>query len=338
MIEKKSPLLLEPFVADYLWGGSKLIKEWGKDPLKTKIAETWELSAYPNKESIVCSGPLSGKSISSLIKSHPAIFGSKIKDYLEFPLLIKMIDAEQNLSIQVHPSDYYATKYEGQLGKSEIWYIAEAYEGAAIYLGFNKKVSKEEIVERINNYTLLEILNKVPVKKGDVIVVKPGTVHALLRGLVVIEIQENSNLTYRLYDYGRRDSSGKERELHIDKALDVINTKKFDNSKINSSVILQKDSYDSVRLLDENEYFYAIEINMKQTMKIHCKNSFISLTLVEGEGEFSSGERINKGNTFLLSADTEYSIINTGNELNFKAIAVTLGKNMEEKIDVLFGN
>ncbi|MFA7663370.1 MAG: type I phosphomannose isomerase catalytic subunit [Clostridia bacterium] len=338
MTEKNLPLLLEPFIADYLWGGSKLITEWGKDQRKTKIAETWELSAFPNKESIVCSGPLIGKNLSSILKSDPAIFGNRIKDYSEFPLLIKIINAEQNLSIQVHPSDSYAKRYEGQLGKSEIWYIVEASEGAEIFLGFNKEVSKEEIVDRIKNSTLLDVLNRLPVKRGDVITVKPGTVHALLKGLLVIEIQENSNLTYRIFDYGRKDSFGKERELHIEKALEVINFEKYDNSKINSSVIIQDDSRNSLRVLDENEYFYAIEIIMTESMRVYCRDSFISLTLVEGEGKFSSGETIKKGNTFLLSADTEYNIRNIREEINFKAIAVTLGKNMEEKINVLFRN
>ena len=220
---KLKPLKLKPAVKDYIWGGTALKERWGKTSDTDTIAECWEFSLFPGSSSEVDEVLFKGFDLIKLYERYPAIFGKAAEKHKVFPILIKLIDANADLSVQVHPSDEYADKYEGgSLGKSEIWYIADAKEGASIYYGFSRDVSREEAEKSIKENTITSLLRKIPVKKGEFYYVPAGTVHALLAGVTVIEIQENSNLTYRVYDYDRRDKAGNPRELHVAKALEVM--------------------------------------------------------------------------------------------------------------------
>ena len=216
-----SPILLTPSGKDYLWGGNRLKTEYGKDIELTPLAETWECSVHPNGPSYAVSGEHKGMTLAEIIQMHPEYVGHKNN---QIPVLIKFIDAAKDLSVQVHPSDEYARKYEnGQNGKTEMWYVLEAKEGAKLVWGFEHKVTKEILEKDITDGTLQNDLHYVPVHKGDVFLIESGTVHAIGEGILLAEIQENSDLTYRLYDYNRRDKDGTLRELHFDKAVQVLN-------------------------------------------------------------------------------------------------------------------
>ena len=195
----RRPLLLSPAFKDYIWGGNRLKRDWGKRTDMTPLAESWELSCHEAGPSVIAGGAYAGA----------------------FPLLIKLIDAAGPLSVQVHPDDAYAREFEHSLGKSEMWLVLDASEGAGIYYGFKRETSLAEMRAAIENNTLTELLNWVPAKTGDCFFIPAGTVHAIGAGLMVAEVQQSSNLTYRVYDYGRVGADGRPRELHIDKALAV---------------------------------------------------------------------------------------------------------------------
>ena len=195
------PVLLKPAFKDYLWGGTRLRTEYGKDCGLDRIAESWELSAHKDGQSVVASGDLSGKTLTDYIDAcGKEILGSRGTAFEKFPILIKFIDAKQKLSVQVHPDDEYALANEGEYGKTEVWYVLSADEGAALYYGFNRKITKDEFLARISDNTVEDVLNRVEAKPGDVFFIKPGTGHAIGEGLLICEIQQNSNTTYRVYD------------------------------------------------------------------------------------------------------------------------------------------
>ena len=219
-------LKLKPSCKDYLWGGTKLRTEFGIKSEKETLAESWELSCHPDGPSYIANGEDAGKTLEEYIKIHgKEILGTDCEAFKQFPVLIKFIDAKKDLSIQVHPDNKYALKNEGQYGKTEMWYVVEAEEGASLYYGFSREVSEEEFEKRITDHTLTEVLNKVQIHKGDVLFIDPGTIHAIGAGCLIAEIQQNSNVTYRVYDYGRKGPDGKERELHVEKALDRKSTR-----------------------------------------------------------------------------------------------------------------
>jgi len=220
------PFLLSPAGKDYLWGGNRLNDAFSKNIDMSPLAETWECSTHPDGPSVVASGAEKGRLLSDILKEHPEYLGSHPRPRGELPILIKFIDAKQNLSVQVHPSDEYAAEHEnGQLGKTEMWYVLDAVKGASLVYGFYHDVDKEIIRAGIKDGTIDKYLQKVAVNKDDVFLIESGTVHAIGAGVLIAEIQENSNLTYRMYDYDRVDKSGKKRVLHIEKALDVANLK-----------------------------------------------------------------------------------------------------------------
>jgi len=219
-----SILKLKPGCKDYLWGGSKLIREYGKEYAGDVLAETWELSCHPDGPSVIDGGEYAGWTLAEYIeKKGKAVLGSSCSRLQDFPILIKLIDAKDNLSIQVHPDNQYALENEGQYGKTEMWYVLDAGEDAFLYYGFDKEISLEEFSGRIQEDTLTEVLHAVPVQKGDVLFIEAGTIHAIGKDILIAEIQQNSNVTYRVYDYGRTGKDGKKRELHIEKALAVTN-------------------------------------------------------------------------------------------------------------------
>ena len=206
---------------DYIWGGNRLREEYGKVSDADKIAESWELSCHKDGQSVIANGKDKGKMLSEYVAENKNALGTACDRFEYFPILIKLIDAKDNLSVQVHPDNDYAMRVEGEYGKTEMWYIVDCEEGSQLIYGFDKEISREEFADRIKNNTLLEVTNNVPVHKGDVFFIESGTLHAIGKGILIAEIQQNSNTTYRVYDYGRVGKDGKPRELHIEKAIDV---------------------------------------------------------------------------------------------------------------------
>ena len=223
---RTKPFLLTPAGKDYLWGGNRLKTEFNKEIDLVPLAETWECSTHPDGPSVIVTGTHAGKTLAELLKEHPEYLGKHPGTEGELPVLIKFIDAKKNLSVQVHPDDDYARKYEnGQLGKTEMWYVMDAAPDAQLVYGFNHDITKEQLRQSLKDGTVEKYLQKVKIQKDDVFFIEAGTVHAIGAGALIAEIQESSNLTYRLYDYNRVGKDGKLRELHIDKALAVANLK-----------------------------------------------------------------------------------------------------------------
>lgn len=218
------PLKLTPPIKDYLWGGTKLKTDFGFETEKEIAAEAWMLSAHKDGMNIVMNGEHKGKTINEVLDIWGKdALGKNAEKFSYFPILIKLIDAKQKLSVQVHPNDDYALAVEGEYGKTEMWYVVDCEEGAELVYGFKKDINSEEFERRIKDNTLLEVCNSVPVSKGDVFFIEAGTLHAIGEGILIAEVQQNSNTTYRVSDYGRLGADGKPRELHIDKALEVTN-------------------------------------------------------------------------------------------------------------------
>ena len=279
---------LFPEFKDNLWGGKKLIDRYGKDCEKEICAESWELSFHP-------AGPtkISGGKLLSEIAT-PDVLGANASIFENFPLMIKLIDARDNLSVQVHPSDDYALKHENSYGKTEMWYILEADEGAGIYLGFKKDVTEDEVFEAINKNSLTDLMNFFEVKAGDCYFIPSGTIHAIGTGCLIYEIQQNSNLTYRVYDYGRRDKDGNTRELHIEKALRVLNFEKYTPSSPDGD------------LLGISKYFTARKLLLSDSEMTFERDekSFRCVTITSGDG-FINGLSVSQGDSYFIPATEE---------------------------------
>lgn len=223
---KSKPFLLKPAGKDYLWGGSRLNDDFSKGIDLEPLAETWECSTHPDGPSSVASGEFCGRLLSDVLKERPEFLGTHPETKSELPILIKFIDAKKDLSVQVHPDDAYAfDKENGQKGKTEMWYVLDAAKDAQLIYGFTRDMNPDTLRRSLKTGVIERYLQKIPVHKDDVFFIEPGTVHAIGAGTLIAEIQENSNLTYRMYDYNRTDKNGNLRELHIDKAMDVVNTK-----------------------------------------------------------------------------------------------------------------
>ena len=275
---------LFPECKDYVWGGEKLKTEYGKQTDKTPCAESWELSFHKDGLTRLANGKTLAESVNE------GALGEKAKAFPFFPVLNKFIDAKENLSVQVHPSDDYALKNENSFGKTEMWYIVAAEQGAGIYLGFNRDVRKAEFESAIKENRLTELLNFYEVKAGESYFIPSGTIHAIGKGCLIYEIQQNSNLTYRVYDYGRVAQNGKPRELHIDKAIAVTALKKF------VPVCFESD------LLGQSEYFTVKRIKVAGRYALNTdKDSFACVTCVRGAGKLA-GQTVNKGDSFFVPA------------------------------------
>lgn len=220
----REPFLLKPCGKSYLWGGQKLNDDFAKQISLNPLAETWECATHPDGTSIVFSGAYRGQSLKDVLAAHPDYIGTHWKGKSGLPILVKLIDAKEQLSIQVHPDDCFAARYEnGQSGKVEFWYILDAADDSKIAYGLRKSCTKAELTDAVSRGTLPQLLQYISVKAGDLFYIPPGTIHSIGSGCVVAEVQQNSNLTYRLYDYQRRDVHGRRRELHLQKALSVAN-------------------------------------------------------------------------------------------------------------------
>lgn len=293
----KNVYKLVPEYKDYLWGGEKLKTDYGKQTDKTPCAESWELSLNPHGLTKV----EDGKTLAEVLT--PEKTGKNCEKFEFFPVLIKFIDAKQNLSVQVHPSDDYALKHENSYGKTESWYIVEAEEGAGIYCGFKRDTNKEEFLQSLASGEVENLLNFIPVKKGDCYFIPSGTVHAIGAGCLILEIQQNSDLTYRVYDYNRRGADGKLRELHVDKAVKVINFNKYEPKLFASG--------ENPRVITECDYFRSRELVLNGGFTEKNANSFTCVTVTDGSGEIN-GEKFIKGDSFFVCADTEYTLKGTG--------------------------
>lgn len=287
---------LTPAVKSYLWGGT-FFQKYGKSPETEIISELWELSVREGNSSIIASGPLKNRPLIEVLT--PKEIGPASKRFLFFPVLIKLIDAKENLSVQVHPSDDYALTHENSFGKSEMWYIISADDGAGLYVGLNNDYSQKEIETKLHNGTILETLNFFEVKPGDCFIINPGTIHAIGQGVRLIEIQQNSDLTYRLYDYGRVGKDGKPRELHIQKALKVLNYSQYHHQEVKGLI------------LANNQYFTVEHHHVDREMKIKNADSFVTFTFLSGEG--TANELTYKPfDTFFLPTGKEVKIKGQG--------------------------
>lgn len=232
LLNLNKPFLLKPCGKDYLWGGTRLNNDFSKGIPMDPLAETWECSTHPNGRCFIASGSFLGQSLADVLKRHPDFLGTGSKTDGELPILIKLIDARKDLSIQVHPDDDFAEKYEnGQLGKTELWYVLDAGKDASVICGLRHTVEKEELRRSIQDGSIEKYLQKVKAEKDDVFYIEAGMIHAIGADVLIAEIQENSDLTYRLYDYGRLDQNGESRKLDVDKALEAAVLRKSDEPK-----------------------------------------------------------------------------------------------------------
>ncbi len=294
---------LSPAFKDYLWGGTRLRDDFNKKCDYDKVAESWELSCHKDGPSTIATGKFKGLTLEEYIeKEGKKVLGTDCDKFENFPILIKLIDAKDNLSVQVHPDNEYAQRVEGEYGKTEMWYVVDCDEGAELLYGFKKEISKDEFASRIADNTLLDVVNSVPVHKGDVFFIEAGTLHGIGKGILIAEIQQNSNTTYRIYDYGRVGKDGKPRELHVDKAKDV--TTLAPAKKYPETPVEKFDGYTS-KLLSSCDYFttYAVDIDSKAVLEADEK-SFASLLILEGEGTVKGDEEVSftKGDSIFISA------------------------------------
>ena len=318
---------LEPAFKDNLWGGTKLRTVYGKKCDYDVIGESWELSAHPDGQSVIASGIFTGMYFGEFIEKYGHdVVGWKSSSLDRFPVLIKFIDAKKDLSIQIHPDDDYALEIENEFGKNEMWYVVDCEPGAFLYCGLKKDSSKEEIRERIENNTITDILNKIEVHKGDCVMVKAGTIHAIGAGILICEIQQNSNCTYRMYDYDRKDKFGNKRELHIDKAIDVVDVKKYkpfisDNKDVPEGAevlvsckyfecykyVLGSDAAKADHASDIEDNCYNIE-TVRNTGKVNISvdaMSFRSVIVIDGSGKIAVGNNTmdyKAGDSFFVTA------------------------------------
>jgi len=288
-------LKLNPVFKDYIWGGDKLKTLYHKKSDLSVVAESWELSTHKDGQCTIAEGPYEGKTLASYINE---------KGGEDLPILIKLIDAKDNLSVQVHPDDAYALKNEGDFGKTEMWYVLEAEEGAKLVYGFKEDITKEAFKKYIETNTLTEVLNAVEVKKGDVFFINPGIMHAIGKGIMIAEIQQSSNVTYRVYDYGRVGIDGKPRELHIDKAIEVTTLTKADKAKVAYS--LEKYEGYSKGILASCKYFTVELLDVAgEAEMVADDQSFHSLLILEGKVNITSDKdtmTANKGESIFIPA------------------------------------
>lgn len=289
---------LKPVFSHTIWGGTKLRTEFGYEEPGDDIGECWGIAAHPHGDCIVLNPEYHGVHLSELWKEHQELFGHFGGD--KYPLMTKIIDAKTDLSIQVHPDDTYAAKNEnGSLGKTECWYVLDAEEDASLVVGHNAK-DKDELVDMIDHGRWNEFLRQVPIKKNDFIQIDPGTVHAIKGGIVVLEPQQNSDITYRVYDYDRLQN-GKPRELHIEKSKDVITVPA---KSVEDSIYHDVDTEGCMELI-ASKYYKVWRLNIKHTYEwnVHA-NPFTQISVVEGTGTIH-GEEVKKGDHFIMSANED---------------------------------
>lgn len=293
------PLFLQSVMHEKLWGGRKLRDEFGYEIPSDKVGEYWAISAHPNGVSTVKNGRFAGQKLDTLYAEHRELFGNRSEPV--FPLLTKILDADDWLSVQVHPDDAYGLKHEGELGKTECWYIIAAEEGAEIIYGHNAK-SKEELREQIESKKWDQLLTKLKVKAGDFFYVPSGTMHAIGSGILILETQQSSDTTYRVYDFDRKDDAGNLRELHLEKSIDVLNIGEPANSR---PVNLQVDNLSST-LLVANDFFAVYKWELTGQADFTKTADYILNSVLNGQGQLTVDDQvypIHKGDHFILPSD-----------------------------------
>ncbi|CAM4014280.1 type I phosphomannose isomerase catalytic subunit [Flavobacterium antarcticum] len=297
------PLQFDPILKQKIWGGEKLKTQFNKSIVSNTTGESWELSAVQNAVSIISNGAFKGKLITDLIESFPIeILGTFVYQRFgkEFPLLFKILDAKEDLSIQVHPNDVLAKERHNSLGKTEMWYIMQADKDAEIIVGFKENATESEYLEKLQSNKLPTILNQITVQEGDAFFLETGTIHSIGAGIVIAEIQQTSDITYRLYDFDRRDETGNKRELHVDLALEAINYQKQETQKF-----YFKEPNKSNPIV-ECPYFTTNFLPLAETLEVTKEgDSFTVYMCVEGAFSFESEGSIyeyKKGDTILIPA------------------------------------
>ncbi|MBT2699432.1 mannose-6-phosphate isomerase, class I [Bacillus sp. ISL-40] len=292
------PLFLKPVFKERIWGGTALQKEFGYSIPNDKTGECWAISAHPNGPSMIENGPFAGKTLDVLWKEQPELFGNPTEDV--FPLLTKILDANMDLSVQVHPGDTYAKIHEnGELGKTECWYIIDCKEDADMIFGHNAK-TKEELIQQTKEGRWEDLLRRVKIKPGDFFYVPSGTIHALCEGTLVLETQQSSDTTYRVYDYDRRDAEGNLRDLHLEKAIDVTSVPHQGNVTVPK---IEKKENATITSYVESDFFsvYKWDVNGKSTFDL--QNHYVLLSVIKGEGTL-----VHQGEAYQLDKGTHLII------------------------------
>ncbi|MDR2809479.1 MAG: class I mannose-6-phosphate isomerase [Tannerellaceae bacterium] len=303
------PITFQPILKKIIWGGADICLFKGITPAQDGVGESWELSHVDNNYSVVNNGLLEGKNLDELIRTYgKQLVGEKVLEQFgnTFPLLIKFIDAKDNLSIQVHPDDALAQKRHNSFGKTEMWYVVHATEGATLYSGFSKQIDAGEYVKRVENDTIMDVLQRYEVKEGDVFFLPAGRVHAIGSGCFIAEIQQTSNITYRIYDYNRKDVNGHRRELHTELATDAIDYTLHPNYRThyelrkNAVIPLENCKYFTTNLLD---------LTSGMTRDFSTLDSFVVYICMDGEAHLcdNKGNKVllHRGKTVLIPADTK---------------------------------
>ncbi len=303
------PIKLLPYVSETIWGGRKLIEEYGVKTEKNNAAECWMLSCHDAGASSVANGVLAGKSFADVVKEYPELCGKNADNFEDFPILIKFIDAMDNLSVQVHPTKEYCELTGKGQSKTECWYIIDCEEDAGLILGFKDKISPEEFKTAIANNTLTDYVETVKVKKGDFFFIDSGTLHAICKGILLAEVQESSNTTYRIYDYNRVGADGKPRELHVEDGAAVTKLEKYSQPDFSNPAL----DTDERRLLADCPLFKVWKLDVDGDIKGSAgEDSFVSLLIMDGEGTLEScGETLalKKGDSIFIPANAgEYKI------------------------------
>ncbi len=299
------PLLMQAPVKDYIWGGTRLRDVYHKVSDADRLAESWELSCHPAGPSIIANGEAAGQSLEQYLEANgKELLGSKGANSEKFPIMIKLIDAKDNLSVQVHPEDAYALKNEGEYGKTEMWYVIDAEPGAELLYGVEKEITRQELSDSLTNGTITDICHHAPVKKGDVFFIPAGTIHAIGKGILLAEVQQNSNITYRLFDYNRLGTDGKPRQLHVKQGSEVCNLKPLPLKDEKEMVHLSPDC--QAELLVGCQYFNTYSIKLESTAQLTAgADSFHTFTVLEGDLQLTTGSTtldLKAGQTVFLPA------------------------------------
>lgn len=303
------PLTFKPILKSVIWGGSQICPFKGITPTEKGVGESWELSHVDDNFSVVAEGELANKSLDELIKEYgKELVGGKVMERFgsRFPLLIKFIDARDNLSIQVHPDDELAKVRHNSFGKTEMWYVIKADKGASLYSGFSQQIDKEEYVKRVGNNTIMDVLKKYDVSEGDVFFLPAGRVHAIGAGCFIAEIQQTSNITYRIYDYNRKDKNGNTRELHTELAKDAIDYTLYPDYRTH-----YKAHTNATVNLADCKYFTTnlIELDTVMVRDFEELDSFVVYICMEGSATLRDSNgyeiRIHQGQTALIPANNK---------------------------------
>lgn len=295
------PLFLQSVMQEKIWGGTKLRDEFGYEIPSDKVGEYWAISAHPHGVSTIKNGRFAGQGLDKVYAEHRELFGNSNEPV--FPLLTKILDANDWLSVQVHPDDHYAMEHEGELGKTECWYVIAADEGAEIIYGHSAQ-SREELRQQIEKKEWEKLLTKVPVKAGDFFYVPSGTMHAIGSGILILETQQSSDTTYRVYDFDRKDAKGNLRELHLEKSIDVLNIGAPANSR---PVTVKADDLTST-LLVASDFFAVYKWEVSGKVDIEKTAAYLLVSVLAGRGVLTvDGETypIAKGDHFILPSDVE---------------------------------